>query len=185
MLNIPSTIVDPKYRYRMPKMQLKIESKGNGIKTNIVNLGDVATYLRTNAEYILKWFGNEKASQTTFKEAGGKNNTNYIINGDFNEEDLRKVLDKFIEKYICCPKCKLPEMHMQVVGDRIIGKCDSCPFVGDLDNKHRLAAFIIKKPPMTKSMANGKIVHVEGEKTVTAKGKGKGKGRKKEEGQQE
>jgi len=58
MYNIPSTIQDPKYRYRMPKMQLKIESKGNGIKTNIVNLGDVATYLRTNAEYILKWFGN-------------------------------------------------------------------------------------------------------------------------------
>ena len=51
---------------------------------------------------------------------------------------------------------------MQVVGDRIIGKCDSCPFVGDLDNKHRLAAFIIKKPPIAKSMANGKVVLVEG-----------------------
>jgi len=24
MLNIPSTVQDPKYRYRMPKMQLKI-----------------------------------------------------------------------------------------------------------------------------------------------------------------
>lgn len=161
MLNIPSTINDPKYRYRMPKMQLKIESKGNGIKTNIVNLGEIAKSLRTNAEYILKWFGSEKASQTTFKEAGGKNNTNYIINGDFSEEDLRKVLDKFIDKYILCPKCKLPEMHMQVVGDKITGKCDSCPFVGDLDSKHKLAAFIIKKPPLAKSMATGKIIKVE------------------------
>jgi translation initiation factor 5 len=67
MLNIPSTVVDPKYRYRMAKMQTKIESKGNGIKTNIVNLGDVARDLRTNEQYILKWFGFEKASQTTFK----------------------------------------------------------------------------------------------------------------------
>jgi translation initiation factor 5 len=57
MLNIPSTVVDPKYRYRMPKMILKIESKGNGIKTNIVNLGDVALDLRTNEQYILKFFG--------------------------------------------------------------------------------------------------------------------------------
>lgn len=165
MLNIPSTVNDPKYRYRMPKMQLKIESKGNGIKTNIINLGEVAVHLRTNAEYILKFFGNEKASQTTFKEAGGKNNTQFIINGDFTEEELRKVLDKFIDKYICCPKCKLPEMHMQVVGDRIIGKCDSCPFVGDLDNKHRLAAFIIKNPPLAKSMATGKVVKGEKPKT--------------------
>lgn len=41
----------------MPKMQLKIESKGNGIKTNIVNLNDVAKHLRTDAQYILKFFG--------------------------------------------------------------------------------------------------------------------------------
>jgi translation initiation factor 5 len=83
MLNIPSTVNDPNYRYQMPKMNLKIESKGNGIKTNIVNLNDVAKHLRTDEQYILKFFGFEKASQTTFKEAGGKNNTNYIINGEF------------------------------------------------------------------------------------------------------
>ena len=70
---------------------------------------------------------------------------------------------------------------MQVAGDRIIGKCDSCPFVGDLDNKHRLAAFIIKKPPLAKSMATGKIVKVESDKPAkSTKIKGKGK-RKKEE----
>lgn len=186
MLNIPTTVNDPKYRYRMPKMILKIESKGNGIKTNIVNLGEIAVHLRTNAEYILKWFGTEKASSTTFKEAGGKNNTNYIINGDFNEEELRRVLDKFIDKYICCPKCKLPEMHMQVSGDRINGKCDSCPFVGDLDSKHRLAAFIIKKPPVAKSMATGKnIVKVENAvPAVAPTGKGKGKGKKNKKGEE-
>ncbi len=57
MLNIPSTVQDPKYRYRMAKMQLKIESKGNGIKTNIVNLNDIARDLRTDPQYILKYFG--------------------------------------------------------------------------------------------------------------------------------
>ena len=69
---------------------------------------------------------------------------------------------------------------MQVIGDKILGKCDSCPFVGDLDNKHRLAAFIIKKPPLVKNMANGKVVLVEGDRPVAAKGKGKGKGKKNE-----
>ena len=96
MLNIPSTVQDPKYRYRMAKMQLKIQSKGNGIKTHIVNLSDVAKDLRTDPQYILKFFGFEKASQTTFKEAGGKNNTNYIINGEFSDAEMLKVLDKFI-----------------------------------------------------------------------------------------
>ena len=86
-------------------------------------MNDVARDLRTDPQYILKFFGFEKASQTTFKEAGGKNNTNYIINGEFSDPEMLKVLDKFIEKYVCCPKCKLPEMHMLVVNNVITGKC--------------------------------------------------------------
>jgi len=57
-------------------------------------------------------------------------------------------------------------MHMQVNGDKINGKCDSCPFVGELDNKHRLATFIIKNPPLAKNMATGKVVKVEADKPV-------------------
>ena len=34
----------------MPKMVLKIEGKGNGIKTNIVNMADVAKALRVPTE---------------------------------------------------------------------------------------------------------------------------------------
>jgi len=52
LLNIPSYIDDPSYRYQMPALQLKIEGKGNGIKTNIVNLVEVAKALRVPTEYI-------------------------------------------------------------------------------------------------------------------------------------
>lgn len=44
-INIPSTIQDVNYRYRMPKMIIKSESRGNGVKTNITNLVDVAKAL--------------------------------------------------------------------------------------------------------------------------------------------
>lgn len=52
-VNIPSTIADVNYRYKMPKMILKIEGNGNGIKTNITNLGDVAQALRVDPECTL------------------------------------------------------------------------------------------------------------------------------------
>lgn len=50
MINIPSYIEDINYRYKMHKMVIKIEGKGNGIKTNLVNLIDVAAKLQTDPE---------------------------------------------------------------------------------------------------------------------------------------
>lgn len=45
LVNIPSYIEDPNYRYKMPKPLLKIEGKGNGIRTNLVNLHEIAKAL--------------------------------------------------------------------------------------------------------------------------------------------
>ena len=46
LINIPSYIEDPTYRYKMPKPFLKIEGKGNGIKTNLLNLHEIAKSLK-------------------------------------------------------------------------------------------------------------------------------------------
>lgn len=93
-LNIPSYIEDPNYRYKMPKMILKIEGKGNGIKTNIVNMQEVSKALRVPTEYPLKFMGFEYGSQIIYKEKG--NDVTTIINGAFKEDQLQKSLDKFI-----------------------------------------------------------------------------------------
>jgi translation initiation factor 5 len=43
---IPSGVQDPNYRYKMVKMNLKQESRLNGVKTNIFNVEDIAADLR-------------------------------------------------------------------------------------------------------------------------------------------
>jgi len=62
MVNIPETVEDYSYRYKRPVIQIKIEGKGNGIKTNLVNLTDIAEHLRVPVEYPLKFMGYEKGS---------------------------------------------------------------------------------------------------------------------------
>jgi hypothetical protein len=44
--------IDPLFRYKMPKMILKQESRLNGVKTNIFNLDEVAKSLRVPEEGI-------------------------------------------------------------------------------------------------------------------------------------
>jgi len=56
MVNIPSYIEDPAHRYKMPQIQIKIEGKGNGIRTNFPNLEKVAEALNVPPKYIVKWF---------------------------------------------------------------------------------------------------------------------------------
>jgi len=49
-VSIPSTIREANYRYRMPRMILRVESSGNGVKTNITNLVKVAEALDANPD---------------------------------------------------------------------------------------------------------------------------------------
>jgi translation initiation factor 5 len=44
------------FRYTMPKMVLKQESRLNGVKTNITNLTEVANALRVPPAAVIKYF---------------------------------------------------------------------------------------------------------------------------------
>ena len=145
-VNIPRTIADPKYRYQMPCLIQKIEGRGINIRTNLSNLKEVAKSLRVPAVYILKYMEYEFGSKINVKD----NVTS--INGELNEGDVLKQLDKFIDKYILCGKCKLPEPVLQVdAQNELISKCNSCGAITHMDKKHKLTTFIIKNPPENQS----------------------------------
>lgn len=44
-INVNRGVQDPFYRYKMPRILAKVEGKGNGIKTVIANMNDIAKAL--------------------------------------------------------------------------------------------------------------------------------------------
>ena len=144
-LNIPSTIKDPHYRYKMPKIQVVSQGSGNGIKTKWINLPEVSNALKVPVEYPLKFIGRELGSNTEIKA------NSYLINGSHTADKMQEVLDKFIKKYVLCPKCKLPEIHGKISIKKEKGEirclCRSCGALSKLDSTHDFASYIKRSPP--------------------------------------
>merc|ERR1712039_592960 len=169
-------------RYKMPRLVTKIEGRGNGIKTCVVNMGDVARALKRPPQYTTKWFGNELGAQSSYTNKEGEGER-AIINGHHDTHVFQDSLDIFISKYVCCVNCRLPEIDMAIKkdkGDQVIkGRCLACGWQGMLDNNHKLAAFILKNPP--DETGNGIIVPTTGEGRGDKKARREEKARKQAE----
>nr|BAU61600.1 eukaryotic translation initiation factor 5 [Gonium pectorale] len=137
---------DAFYRYKMPKLQAKIEGRGNGIKTNVVNNVEIAKALERPPEYVLKYYGCELGAQTNFDKGSGTS----IVNGAHDTRKLSELLEAFIKRYVCCYSCNNPETQIKIKKENIYLKCKACGFVSDVDPRHKLNTFILKNPPENK-----------------------------------
>ncbi|WVZ77916.1 hypothetical protein U9M48_025711 [Paspalum notatum var. saurae] len=138
---------DAFYRYKMPRMITKIEGRGNGIKTNVVNMVDIAKALARPASYTTKYFGCELGAQSKFDEKTGIS----LVNGAHDTAKLAGLLEVFIKKYVQCYGCGNPETEILISRTQMISlKCAACGFVSDVDMRDKLTTFILKNPPEQK-----------------------------------
>lgn len=142
-INIRSDVKDPFYRYKMERLQSKIEGKGNGIKTVIVNLSSVAQSLARPGAYVIKYFGFELGAQTNTNPADDR----WIINGAHEASKLQDYLDGFINKFVLCKKCKNPETDVVIKDGNIVLDCKACGQRSNVDLRLKLSGFILKNQP--------------------------------------
>ncbi|EDU42373.1 GCD7 Translation initiation factor 2 beta subunit eIF-2beta eIF-5 N-terminal domain [Pyrenophora tritici-repentis] len=142
-VNIRRDVTDPFYRYKMERIQSKIEGKGNGIKTVIVNLSSVAQSLARPPAHVIKYFGFELGAQTNTSP----NDDRWIINGTHDASKLQDYLDGFISKFVLCKKCKNPETDVHIKDANITLDCKACGKISDVDPRLKLSSFILKNEP--------------------------------------
>lgn len=144
-------------RYKMPSVVGKVEGRGNGIKTRIVNCYEVARALHRPPGYVCKFFGCELGAQTKINDEEGV----YIVNGNFNQKILSDTLQVFIKMFVLCGNCQLPETDLKLKKNgNILQVCNACGSETHCDTTHKLCTYITNNPP-------------DGKKKE-AKGKGKG-----------
>lgn len=149
-INVNRSVNDPFYRYKMPRIMAKVEGKGNGIKTVVANMTEIGKALARPPTYPTKYFGCELGAQTNFD----LKNERYIVNGEHDASKLQDILDGFIRKFVLCPACDNPETTLTVKRGTIHSKCKACGHAFLIDQKHKLATFILKNPPPPETIEN-------------------------------
>ncbi|MEN2497969.1 MAG: Eukaryotic translation initiation factor 5A-1 [Marteilia pararefringens] len=148
MLNLNET-ADLHYRYKMPRIEARVESRGNGIKTAVLNLAKVSNALSRPPAYMLKYLSYELGC------VSDDTNDRYIINGAHSSERIQALVYSFIKKFILCSACSNPETNIRVVGATVKKsvanlECTACGSKTLIDNSHKLTSYIIKNPPSDK-----------------------------------
>ncbi|KAH9257256.1 hypothetical protein BASA81_004413 [Batrachochytrium salamandrivorans] len=147
MLNINGS-TDPSYRYKMPRVVGKVEGRGNGIKTVIVNCREVAASLKRPTEQLTKFIGLQMGASSRI------DHDKSIVNGAIETQELQKLVTLYIEKFVLCPKCGNPETVQKlnsVAGSSkksqglVVLKCKACGETTEVDNSHRLITQILKE----------------------------------------
>ena len=144
-LNVNREVQDAFYRYKMPRLVAKVEGKGNGVKTVLPNMTEVARALSRPPTYCTKFFGCELGAQTQFDFK----NDRYIVNGAHDAAKLQDMLDIFIRKFVLCEKCDNPETVLKVLHKKqiITSSCMACGHSFTVDMRHKLTTYIVKNPP--------------------------------------
>ncbi|KAG1346976.1 hypothetical protein COCNU_06G008050 [Cocos nucifera] len=121
-------------------------TKIEGVKSNIVNMVDIAKALAGPASYTTKYFGCELGAQSKFDEKTGIS----LVNGAHDTAKLAGLL----KKYVRCHGCGNPETEIIISKNQMITlKCAACGFVSDVDTRDKLTTFVLKNPPEQKKGA--------------------------------
>jgi len=162
MVNVNRKVTDSFYRYKMPKIIAKVEGKGNGIKTVIVNMVEISKSLARPPAYPTKFFGCELGTQTQIDKKNGR----FIVNGSHDGDKLQDILDIFIAKFVLCEECDNPETTfiVQPKREKITSTCSACGHSSLIDMRHRLSTFILKNPPEGEDATPQKLKKLKKEK---------------------
>jgi translation initiation factor 5 len=161
----------------MPAVYGKIEGRGNGIKTVIPNVSEVALSLHRAPGEVNKFFGCELGAQTTYSADTDR----AVVNGAHTDAVLQSLIHRYIEVFVLCPQCGLPETDYKIKNDCIYHKCAACGTKEMVDMSHKLCTYILAQDKKAKKEAKGKDKKgkKKGKKDKTGSDEDDSKGKKK------
>eukprot|EP01084_Bolivina_argentea_P261328 441559_1 len=151
----------------MPPLQSQVKGRCNGMKIILLNIKNVAKYLNTEPVYIVKFFGTELGALARYND---KQNIGSIM-GRYHTFELQELLNKFINDFILCPRCKLPELQKKMKFDKksdgLLQSCMACGSKHLNSSNHKVKKYIIRYLSKTKAKKKVKLKQIYASDTYT------------------
>ena len=130
MINIDNSD-DKNYRYQMPKVLLTFEGKGNGVFTIINNMSEIAKAVNTPDEIIFKFI--------SYTLGVSYNKQKKSITGHHLNLSIQTLIYDYINKFVICQTCKIPELDYLVnkinsKNYNLTCKCSACGVESNIEN---------------------------------------------------
>ncbi|KAI5191269.1 translation initiation factor 5 [Nematocida sp. AWRm77] len=144
-LNIDRSSSDAFYRYKMSPVSVKVEGRGNGIKTVLMNIEEISRSLDRDPKHITKYLSYEMGALSSIDEKNNK----YIVNGAHEKERVQEYLFNFIDTFVLCKECKNPETTLFCSDSRktVHQQCAACGYEGIVRSANKLMKTLLKELP--------------------------------------
>ena len=104
-------------RFEVPDPQLRQE----GNVTVYENFPETLDRLDREADDVLKFLQSELGTSAGIDESGRAR-----LTGDFKQRRVAEAIDAFVEDFVRCQECGLPDTHLVREKGALVLKCDAC-----------------------------------------------------------
>lgn len=108
--------VESKSRFEVPAARVTQEGK----KTVVINFGEICDRLNREPDALAKYLLREIGT------AGTRNDGRMVLNGTFSADDINAVILKYVEGYVLCRECHLPDTRLLKDGRESFIRCEAC-----------------------------------------------------------
>ncbi|WP_336038147.1 translation initiation factor IF-2 subunit beta [Halobacterium yunchengense] len=104
-------------RFEVPEPNVREE----GNVTVYENFQETLDRLGRDEDHVLKFLQNELGTSAQIDESGRAR-----LTGEFRESRVKAVLDEYVDTYVTCPECGLPDTNLETDGDTEVLHCEAC-----------------------------------------------------------
>ncbi|ELY51967.1 MULTISPECIES: translation initiation factor IF-2 subunit beta [Natronorubrum] len=105
------------------EQRLKIpdaQTQKDGAFTRFTNLDDIADVLSREDEHLHRFIQREMGTSGKLEDGRGR------YNGTFSEKDFNAAVDAYVDEYVLCTECGLPDTRLVREDRTPMLRCDAC-----------------------------------------------------------